>query len=429
MKTNKCIAIGLLTITSVVAGCKVHSAENPPTPVKVKAVEMISSTGGLRYSASIIARTQVELSFKVGGYVEAIHQVRGVDGRLRNVQEGDRIVKGTALAIVRQSDYAAKVGQAESQASQARSSLDSSKGQLSEAQSGIESSKAQLAQAEASYAHANLDFERAKNLFESHSLTKADYDAAKAQRDVAEAQLSAARSQVRVAEAKANVARSQIETVQAQIKGAQAALEEARIPLHDTALRAPMNSVVLERKVEAGSLVSPGTLAFLIADTTSVKAVFGVPDLTVESLRLGSPITVTSQAALGQDFRGQITAISPSADAKSRVFEVEVTIPNPQNQLKVGMIVSLSLQETSAEVASPVVPLSAIVKSKDNPDNYAVFVIEEQTGRQSARIRNVKLGEAYGNTVAVLEGLKSGERVITTGATLMVDGQRVQIIP
>ena len=429
MKTNKCISIALLTITAVVAGCRVHSAENPPTPVKVKPVETISSTGDLRYSASIIARTQVDLSFKVGGYVEAIHQVRGVDGRLRNIQEGDLISRGTPLARVRQSEYAVKVGQAESQASQARSSLDSSKAQLIEAQSGIDSSKAQLAQSEASYARAVLDFDRAKNLFESQSLTKADYDAAKSQRDVAEAQLAAARSQVKVAEAKANVARSQIETVQAQIKGAQATVDEARIPLQDTALRAPMNSVVLERKVEAGTLVSPGTLAFIIADTTSVKAVFGVPDLTVETLRLGSPITVTSQAALGKDFRGQITSISPAADSKSRVFEVEVTIANPQNQLKVGMIVSLSLGETGAPVASPVVPLSAIVKSKDNPDNYAVFIVEEQGGKQTARIRNVKLGEAYGNTVAVTEGLKPGERVITTGATLMVDGQRVQIIP
>jgi multidrug efflux system membrane fusion protein len=300
---------------------------------------------------------------------------------------------------------------------------------LTEAQSGIESSKAQLAQAEASYARASLDYDRAKNLFESQSLTKADYDAAKSQRDVAEAQRDAARSQVKVAEAKANVAKTQIETVQAQIKGAQAALEEARIPLQDTALRAPMNSVVLERKVEAGSLVSPGTSAFLIADTTSVKAVFGVPDMTVESLKLGSPITVTTQAALGTDFRGRITAISPSADVKSRIFEVEVTIPNPQNRLKVGMIVSLALEATSAGVESPVVPLSAIVKAKDNPANYAVFVIEEQAGHQTARIRNVKLGDAYGNTVAVIEGLKPGERVITTGATLIVDGQRVQIIP
>ena len=241
--------IALLLATSVVAGCKVHSAEKPPTPVKVKAVELISSMSGARYSASITARTEVALAFKVGGYVEALHQVRGVDGRSRNVQEGDLIAQGTVLARVRQSDYEVKVGQAESQSSQAMANLNTSKAQLLEAQSSIAASRAQQAQAEASCAKARHDFERAKNLFESQSMTRADYDAAKAQLDVAEAQLNAAKSQVSVAEAKVTVARSQIETVQAQIKGMQAALQEARIPLQDTALRAPMNAVVLDRKV------------------------------------------------------------------------------------------------------------------------------------------------------------------------------------
>ena len=429
MKKNACVAAAVLIATSIVAGCKVHSAEKPPTPVKVRAVEMISSTGGIRYSASITAQREVELAFNVGGYVQAIHQVRGVDGRLRDVQEGDFVTKGTVLARLRESDYAVKVNQADSQASQAMASLDSAKSQLVEAESGIDASKAQLAQAEASYAKAKLDFERAKNLFESHSMTKADYDAAKAQRDVSEAQFHAAKSQVTVSEAKAKAVRSQIQTVQAQVKGAQAGLEQARIPLGDTLLRAPMNSVVLQRKIEVGTLASPGAHGFVLADTTSVKAIFGVPDLVVENLKPGLPITVTSEAALGTDFRGKITAISPSADPKSRVFEVEVTIPNPQNRLKVGMVVALALEESTAPVQSLVVPLSAVVLAKDDPNNYAVFVLEDRDGKPTARLRNVKLGEAYGNTVAVVDGLKNGERAITTGATLLVDGERVQVIP
>ena len=429
MKKNKCIAIALFFASTAVAGCKAHSAEKPPTPVKVKAVEMISSTAGVRYSASISARTQVDLAFKVGGYVETIRQVRGFDGRLRDVQEGDLIPKGTVLARVRQSDYAVKVGQAESHAAQSQSSVESSKAQVLEAQSSIEASKAQLAQSEASYARASLDFDRAKKLLESQSMTRADYDAAKAQRDIAEASLNAARSQVKVAEARANVSRAQVEAGAAQLKGAQGALEEARIPLHDTELRAPIDSVVLQRKVEIGSLVSPGTLGFVLADTTSVKAVFGVPDLIVDGLKLGSSINVTSEAALGTDFHGRITAISPSADPKSRVFEVEITIPNPQNRLKVGMVVSLAVDETNVPIQSPVVPLNAIVKSKDHPDTYAVFVVEERDGKHAARIRNVNLGEAYGNTVAVVDGLKTGERVVTTGSTLIVDGERVKPIP
>lgn len=429
MKRNDCIAIGLAIASGIAAGCRAQSAEKPPTPVRVKAVEMVSSTGGVRYSASITARTQVDVAFKVGGYVEAIHQVRGFDGRMRNVQEGDRVPKGTVLARLRQSDYVAKVGSAESQALQARSSLDSSKAQLLEAQSGLEASRAQLAQAEASYAQARLDFDRAKKLFESESMTRADYDAAKARHDVAEAQMSAARAQVSVSEARANAARFQVDAVGAQVQGAQSILQEARIPLEDTALRAPMNSVVLQRRVEVGSLVSPGSPGFVLADTTSVKALFGVPDLIVKNLSLGSPITVTSEAVLGTDFHGRISAISASADPKSRVFEVEVTIPNPHDLLKVGMIVSLTLEEGSLSMLSPVVPLSAIVKAKDNANNYAVFVVEDREGKQTARIRNVTLGEAYGNTVAVVDGLKIGERVVTTGATLIVDGERVKEIP
>src|SRR5262245_55151433 len=429
MKKNDFIAIWLFIATAAVAGCKAHSAEKPPTPVKVRAIETISSAAGVRYSASITAQTQVDLAFNVGGYVDSIHQIRAFDGRMRNVQEADLVPKGTVLARVRQSDYAAKVGQAESQASQARSSHDSSKAQVVEAQSGIEASRAQLAQAEASYARASLDFDRAQKLFSSQSMTRADYDAAKAQHDVTQAQLNAARSQVAVAEAKANMARSQAEAGAAQVKGALAVLEGARIPLQDTTLKAPMNAVVLQRRVELGSLVAPGAPGFVLADTTSVKAMFGVPDLIVENLKVGSQINVTSEAALGTDFHGHITAISPSADSKSRVFEVEVTIPNPQNKLKVGMVVALALEQLDLSAQSPVVPLSAIVRSKDNPNTYAVFVVEDRDGKQTARIRNVNLGEAYGNTVAVVNGLKAGERVVTTGATLLVDGERVKLIP
>ena len=69
-----------------------------PVPVKVAAVELNTAGGGeQRYSATIIPRTEVELAFKVGGYVDAIQQVRGVDGRMRDLQEGDRISAGSSV--------------------------------------------------------------------------------------------------------------------------------------------------------------------------------------------------------------------------------------------------------------------------------------------------------------------------------------------
>ena len=84
-----------------------------------------------------------------------------------------------------------------------------------------------------------------------------------------------------------------------------------------------------------------------------------------------------------------------------------------------------------AHTTSPafVVPVSALVRSPDQPTGYTVFVVQEQDGKQVARLRHVKLGNTFGTMVSVLEGVASGERVITIGTTQVVDGAPVQILP
>src|SRR6185503_13145167 len=321
-----------------------------------------------------------ELAFKVGGYVVALQQVRGVDGKMRDLQEGDRISIGAVLARVRQSDYQVKVKEAQSQASEAKSGVDVSKAQYQEAVSGVASSKAQLSESEAAYEKSKLDFDRAQNLFASQSMTKANYDAAKAQLDMTTAKVEAARSQVRMVEAKANSAKSQIDVIEARSRGAQAVVQETTIPLEDTALKAPLNGVVLKKSVERGTLVSPGTTGFAVADTSSVKAVFGVADGAMPEMNLGRALSVETQSMPGKEFRGQITSVFPAADPKSRAFNIEVTIPNPSFLLRPNMIVSLSVGTRQAVSAQPVAPLNAVMKAKSNPSGYAVFVVVEEGG-------------------------------------------------
>src|SRR5258705_8362115 len=241
-RTFKMWAVGgTLFLLVLLVACQSKQAEKPSMPVKVAEVELYTADSGARYSATIIPRTQVELAFKVDGYVDALQKVRGVDGQMRDVQEGDRIVAGAMLARVRQSDYQVKLKEAESQASEARSAIDASKAQYQEALSGIESSKAQLAEAEAAYEKAKLDFDRARNLFTSQSLTKANYDAAKAQLEQTAAKVAAARSQVGMVQARANSAKSQIDVIEARARGAQAVVLQKMIPLQDTTLKAPLN--------------------------------------------------------------------------------------------------------------------------------------------------------------------------------------------
>jgi RND family efflux transporter MFP subunit len=186
---------------------------------------------------------------------------------------------------------------------------------------------------------------------------------------------------------------------------------------------------VLQKSVEKGTLVSPGKTGFVVADTSSVKAAFGVADIAVQEMKLGTRLSVETETMPGTEFEGQITSVFPAADPKSRVFNVEVTIPNRKHLLRPGMIVSLRVGRSEIVQARPVVPLNAVVKSPTDANGYAVFLVIEQGGRLIAKVCEVKLGETYGNTIAVTEGVKEGDRVITIGVTLVRDGDAVKVIP
>lgn len=362
-----------LLASALFMGCE-HS--NAPTheaiPVRVSAAGTLDESGGLRYSANIEAFTQVSLSFKSGGYVDRIIERKGADGRMRVLQIGDRVSQGEILAHVREGEYADRVN----------------------------SAKAQMDQAQANYDKAKLDFERATNLYKTDSYTKAQYDAAKAAFDASAA----------------------------SVESAKAAWQQAKTALTDCSIQSPLTGWVLSRNIEVGALVGTGSAAFVLADTHLVKAVFGVPDTRVSSVRLGAPQTITT-TSLPDEFHGRITSVSPSADPKSRVFSVEVTIPNSDNQLKPGMIATLVLGAGKVEPITTVVPLSAVVRSTKQADGFAVFVVTNQTGKSIARERTVEIGDTQGNLISVTKGLTVGEPIVITGATLIKDGDQVKVIP
>ncbi len=358
---------------ALVSGCSRNAnPERAATPVRTVVVETIESAAPIRYSANIAPFTQVELAFKSGGIVQSLRQVKGADGRMRSVQEGDWVAKGTVLASVRAEEYRERVNQA----------------------------KAALERAQASHEHASLDWQRASTLFAQQSLTKPDYDTAKAQFDSSAALVAENRAQ----------------------------LQQAEIALRDCTIVAPVDAWVLKRNAEIGMVVNSMNTAFVLADTRMVKAVFGVPDLMVPRVKLGGkqPVAV---AAVAEPFEGRVTAISPAADPKSRVYSVEVTIPNPRNHLRAGMIASLEFATDAPVVRQPAVELAAVVRHPQNANAFAVYVTDGGANAATARVRAIEPGEPHGNRVIVLKGLTPGERVITTGATLVKDGDPVNIIP
>ena len=434
MKTKRIFTAACVVVLGVMlSGCaKETSKPKAAKPVKVKAVETHSSANTVRYSASIKPAAQVDVAFKVSGYVDNIAREKDAAGQWRYIQAGDIVSKGTTLARVRQNDYAARVNETKAQIGEARSGLETNNSQLHETLAAVETARAQVADAKAYYERTKLDYSRAKILFESESITKPEFDATKGTYEIAQAKYEAAQGQLKSAEAKVMTAQAQISVAESRIRSAEASTASAAIPLGDTNLRAPMSAVVIERKVEMGTLVGQGTAAFVLADLSLVKAVFGVPDTSLQSMKLGDTLTITTDATPGTEFRGHISRISPSADQNSRAFEIEVTIPNPDGLLKPGMIASLNASEGAVAMTQlpplPIVPLTAITHAPERPDAYAVMVMEEREGKHIARLRPVTLGESVGNAIVIKSGLQAGELVVTTGASQIADGEQVLVV-
>ena len=365
MKTG---AAWVVAAAAVASGCaKQEGYQKPLTPVRVQAVARSAATSGVRYSASVEPNTRVDLAFKAGGYIQQLAEIGG-----RTIQDGDRVTRGMVLARIRLADYEEKVKQARSQ----------------------------LAEAEAAQAQVKPAYDRATQLFQARSIARPEFEQAQAAYD----------------------------TVQAKLAGARALVQEAENARAETALASPIDGVVLKRLVEIGSLVGPGTGGFVLADTSSIKVVFGAPDTMLKTLRVGAVQSVSSEAVVDRVFSGRITKIAPAADPRSRVFDVEITVPNADGSLRVGMVAVVHVGERATAAPSAlVVPLSAIVRAKSG-DGYAVYVVEDKEGKSVARLRNVTLGTMIGNQIAVAEGVRPGERVIVSGATIVTDGDFVSLI-
>ncbi|MBV8552779.1 MAG: efflux RND transporter periplasmic adaptor subunit [Acidobacteriaceae bacterium] len=388
-----------LTMMMILAGCEKEQAAAPePVPVKVEVVATQEVRPAWRYSGEIRPDTEVQMAFKVPGYIAALHQVKDADGRLRDIQVGDEISAGAALAHLRRSDYEA--------------SLNTAVGQEAQTQGLLHASEAELDQAKADQKKADQDFERAQALYGVKAMTRPDYDAAVAHHDATTANVQAA---IR-----------QIEARQGQLHAAQSDIVSAKINLGDTNLIAPMPGVIVEKDVERGDLVAAGTRAFILDDIRAVKVNFGVPDNMIARFRMGSPIPVEVDA-LGRTFTGRITEIAPSANRESRVFNIEVTLPNADRSLKVGMIASVSIDQANPQTV-PVVPMTALITAESGSNNYSVFTIQERDGKQFAQLKSVRIGEPVGKSVVINEGLLSGERIIVNRTNQLADGSLVRVV-
>ena len=233
------------------------------------------------YTASFQPDQQVSVAFQVNGSVDYIKQVPGADGRTRDLQGGDAVKEHELLATIKSDTYQAQAAQAASV----------------------------VAGAQAAYDKAKRDFDRDRQLLDQNVIAQATYDSTK----------------------------QQYQSAQSQVAQSEAALKQAEINLGHCKIYSPMDGVMLARKHRSRIAGGPDTVAFQIADTAEMKAVFGVSDIQVGKFKQGQAQTLAAEAIPGVQLIGKITRIAPNADPTTRTFDVEVTVPNKDGRIRTGM--------------------------------------------------------------------------------------------
>jgi RND family efflux transporter MFP subunit len=409
------LSVFLVGAAFFLANCSKQKQVEPVIQVvRAGVVEEIQPAAEERYSVSIEPFEKVDLAFKSGGIVERILHVRGADGRMRNVQAGDKVAANAELAQVRPLDYQHALEQVEAQHAQAQA-------QWAQAQAQRAQAQAELAQARAHFNTAQVEYVRTSNLFQSASLVKQQYDEAKGRYEADSAAVAAAEEGLKAAG-------DGVKAAENGVAKAAAAVKEARLSLRDTALNAPFAGWISARNVDRGSLVDGKTIGFTIEDTHLVKAAFAIPDFRLSGISRGQKQPVLLEP-LQRTATGVVTSISPHADPQSRVFTIEVTLDNAREDIRPGMIGSLILGRTRDSRPRLVVPLTAVVRAPADPNGFAVFRLIERGGKSYASAEIIEIGETFGDSIEVTRGLSAGQKIISLGGAQLHDGQQVSVIP
>ena len=225
------------------------------------------------------------------------------------------------------------------------------------------------------------------------------------------------------------VSSAELDSAQSKFRRLNAVVDQVRSSIAKKTLIAPFDGQLGIRQVNVGQMINAGQQVVPLTSLDPVFADFALPQQYLGQLTPGLEVHVTTDAIPGRVFNGKLTAINSMVDSSTRNITLQATLDNSDHALRPGMF-------AKSEVMLPekhktlVVPGSAISYA---PFGDSVFVIEkkkdEKTGKESQVIRQqfVRVGEGRGDLVAITQGLKAGETIVSTGVFKLRNGTTVTI--
>lgn len=252
---------------------------------------------------------------------------------------------------------------------------------VSAGQKVAELDNSSLAQAKAQYDNAKASFERSDELYKFGGESKASWEAVKTQYEVAK-------------------------------------LTYENL-LENTTLVSPISGVITARNYDNGDMVA-GQPIFVVQQISPAKVIISVSENLYSYLKKGMPVSIELDAFPGQTFDGKIHRITPSIDAATHTFPVEVVIPNGKEQIKPGMYARVTMKYGTRQ--NIVVPDRAVVKMLGSGDRFIYVCKADGT----VSYQKVELGRRMQDKYEVLSGIADGDEVVVTGQSALKDGLAVE---
>ena len=242
---------------------------------------------------------------RVSGYVKEIR-----------FKDNQAVKAGDTLVILDDRDYQIKLQQAEAALAAAKQTVNVSQVVVSEAKTGIATAQANVETAKVRVWKATEDFNRFKNLYEDHAITKAQFDDAKAEKDAAEAALHAAETQVPAVQEKVSTNRSQVQATASNIALRQADIDYAKLQITYTVITAPVDGIISKKTIQPGQLVQAGQTLFSVVNDEGLYLTANFKETQMENLKIGQNVNINVDAFPDHPIKGTVESFSGATGAK-----------------------------------------------------------------------------------------------------------------
>jgi len=231
------------------------------------------------------------------------------------------------------------------------------------------------------------------------------------------------------------VSEATVDTSAADLKDKEAQVAQQVAVVAQKTIRAPFDGRLGVSAVNVGQYMNPGDKIVTLQALDPIYADFHMPQQALAYLAVGQSVVLTTDTYPGRTFMGKITTIDPKVDADTRNVQIEATVPNVNNELLPGMFATVEVT-TGAPQRYLTVPQTAV---SFNPYGEVIFVVNEsgkdKDGKPKLTVAQtfVTSGDKRGDQVAIVQGLKEGQQIVTSGQLKLKNGGEVvinnQVVP